>query len=1058
MQKETRIWEDLSVLQKNRLQDRAYFLPYKTEDAALTYDRSNVSGLQLLNGVWKFYYAENPYAVPSDFQDCATDDWDELVVPSNWQMNGYGKPHYTNVKFPFPVDPPHVPTENPTAIYRREFYIPAEWRNQQITLRFEGVDSAFQIWVNGQEVGYSAGSRLPSEFDITPFIQEGKNHIAVQVYQWSVFSYIEDQDMWWLSGIFRDVYLLARPNVQVRDYFVKTLLDENYRDATLQVETKIFNGSSAAKESLQLEVKLLNHLLEEVAFKVEENLFVSGEAETKVDLDLPIANPEKWSAENPYLYHLLLTLKNADGHVLEVIPTKVGFRSVELKAGQLLVNGVAVMIKGVNRHDHHPDFGRAVPYEWMVKDVQLMKEHNINAVRTSHYPNDPRFYALCDEYGLYVIDEADLECHGFIFTGNPHQISDDPAWEDAYVDRMKRMVERDKNHPSIILWSLGNESGFGRNHVAMGQWAKQKDPTRLLHYEGECRELMRESNNHPKDPFVSDVHTTMYTPVEIMDQLGAREDLQKPHIMCEYAHAMGNGPGGFKEYWETFYKHPRLQGGFVWEWLDHGIRQTAENGDEYFAYGGDFGEHPHDGNFVIDGLVSPDRIPSPALLEYKKVIEPVQVTAVNLEKGTVKIVNKYDFITLDHLHLTWSVECDGRVIENGTLAMEGVEAGAEKEVQIPFTLPKKIVANTDYLLTISFVQKNDTSWSKAGFEVAWAQFVLPVQANTAAGKNLPLYEMQTKEDDTNLTIIGHNFQLAFNKIYGTIDSWIADGASVLEEGPKLHFWRAPTDNDRLKSGYTDASASRDMWKKFGVDALQQRIEDVNYSVSTDKKKIEVQVKARIAPPILAWSIDATYSYTVYGSGDVVLSVAGTPKGDLPDTLPRIGLKLKLPKTMENVSWYGLGPGESYVDSKLAQRLGIWNRKVSELYTPYVFPQENGNRHEVKWAAFHALNNVGLFAAGRPTFDFSAHYYEATDFEAANHTYELEKRDYLVVNLDYAQHGLGSASCGPDVLEKYKLKPVPFTFSVRLKPYVKNQYEPVALSKSELEQPKTSQLV
>jgi beta-galactosidase/beta-glucuronidase len=1046
-------WENLSVLHKNRLDERAYFFPYKNEQSALTYDRGKAVGFQLLNGLWKFHYAENPTFAPIEFfkETFDTSDWNQLHVPSNWQLHGYGRPHYTNVQFPFPIDPPYVPTENPTGSYRREFEVPSEWINQAIILRFEGVDSAFHVWVNGKEVGYSQGSRVPSEFDISSVVREGKNVIAVQVYQWSEASYIEDQDMWWLSGIFRDVYLLARPKVHIRDYYVRTILDDNYENAKLEIDVNLLNKNFTPVSKYQVEMKLFNQTVEDVIVDDLKNISIAGGDETKLSVEIPVDNPDKWSAEDPNLYHLLITLKDEKGNVIEVVPTRVGFRSVEIKDGLLQVNGVPIMIKGVNRHDHHPDLGRAVPLETMIEDIHLMKLHNINAVRTSHYPNDPRFYDLCDVYGLYVIDEADLECHGFHVIDDINQISDDPAWEEAYVDRMKRMVDRDKNHASIIMWSLGNESGFGRNHVAMAEWSKEKDPTRPVHYEGECRFIMTEGQNNPtKDPIASDVHTTMYTSVEIMDELGKRDDLTKPHILCEYAHAMGNGAGGLKEYWDTFYKYRRLQGGFIWEWIDHGIRQISENGEEYFAYGGDFGDTPHDSNFVIDGLVMPDRTPSPALTEYKKVIEPVVANAIDLEKGIVELTNRFDFISLDQLQLTWSVVCDDQILDQGLLSIQGIQAGESKKIAVPFVLPTHVKLNTDYWLNLSFRTTVDTLWAQAGYETAWAQFKLPVAA-AEVDETTPLqYPLHVKECHRFITVSGNSFDFVFNKVFGDIDSWLVDGMKVLEEGPKLNFWRAPTDNDKLASGKWKGISSKEAWQRHGLHWMQHRINDVSYVVSSDKKKVDIHVDVRIAPPRLSWGISSTYTYTIFGSGDVVLKVKGAPKGDLPETFPRIGLTMKLPKAFENVSWYGLGPGEAYVDSKMANRVGIWSRKVDDLYTPYVWPQENGNRHQVKWVSLTEANGFGLLAVGKPEIDFSAHYYTIENFEKANHTYDLKKQDFITFNLDHKQHGLGSSSCGPDVLEKYRLRPEAFEFEVRFKPYSKNQFSAIELSKVQLE--------
>ncbi|MDN4524162.1 glycoside hydrolase family 2 TIM barrel-domain containing protein [Fictibacillus fluitans] len=1048
-------WENLSVLQRNRQPERACFVSYEDKASALSYEKGRSGRYQLLNGTWKFHYADQPALAPEGFQKDNFDvsAWNEIPVPSNWQMNGYGRPHYTNVQYPFPVDPPYIPDENPTGSYRRDFYVTEGWKDDTIILRFEGVDSSFHVWVNGEEAGYSQGSRLPSEFDITSLVRDGKNTLAVQVYQWSEASYIEDQDMWWLSGIFRDVSLIAQPRVHVNDYFIRPELDENYEDAVLHLDAVLHNHSGDQLKDYRLEVSLLDCDFQEVSnVRTDEEVAADAFGEARLSISLPVENPEKWSAESPYLYHLLMTLKDEQGNTIEVISSKTGFRSVELKDGLFLVNGVPIKLKGVNRHDHHPDFGRAVPLEWMIEDVRLMKTHNINAVRTSHYPNDPKFYDLCDEYGLYVIDEADLECHGFVFTDNMHQLSEDSDWQEAYMDRMRRMVERDKNHPSIIMWSLGNESGFGQNHVAMAEWAKQRDPSRLVHYEGEVREIMVRDNNEPKsEPVASDVFTTMYTAVEVMDQLGSRTDLEKPHILCEYAHAMGNGAGGLKEYWETFYKYPRLQGGFIWEWLDHGIRQYTEDGQEYFAYGGDFGEQPHDGNFVIDGLVMPDHTPSPALAEYKKVIEPVVVEERDLKSGKISVTNRYDFLSLHHLQLNWSIEADGKRLNSGIMGVDEIQAGESKEAMIPYALPAIIQPGTDYWLNLSFTLIADTAWAKAGHEVAWSQFKLPVHTDARVMDRRVIPGLEVKEDSHKIRVKGQSFEVVFNQLNGRMESWTHEGSSVLEKGPKLNFWRAPIDNDYLANSGWKTVSSYEQWVEAGVNHLQQRMLSFSYELSDDNKSVVLETKFRIAPAKLSWGISAALTYEIYGSGDVVVRAEGQPEGNYPATLPRIGLQLELPNQLDQVKWYGRGPGESYMDSRQAGRMGVWSSHVDGLYTPYVLPQENGNRHETRWASFTSPYGGGLFAGGMPVIDFSASRYTVETLETAKHTYELVKADHIVLHLDHQQHGLGSASCGPDVLNKYQLHTKDFQFAVRLKPFNDGQMPAAELAKLSFEQ-------
>ncbi|WP_284036854.1 beta-galactosidase subunit alpha [Neobacillus sp. 114] len=1047
--KQTKDYELLSVLHRNRIKDRSYFMSYKNMEDAISYERGRAYGFLLLNGMWKFHYAETPELAPSQFYKNEYDvsAWADLQVPSNWQMQGYGRPHYTNVQYPFPVDPPYVPTENPTGSYRRDFYLSKEMLEGRLFLRFEGVDSAFHLWINGEEVGYSKGSRLPSEFDVTQFVKEGKNTIAVQVYQWSDGSYLEDQDMWWLSGIFRDVYMLAKPKVYTHDFFVKTILDEDYTDAELRIESWIHSFRDGINHH-EFMVQLLDSEYRKVTEKTQE-VVLNGIGESSLNMTIPISSPNKWTAETPYLYHLLITLKDENGEVIEVIPAKIGFRQVELRDGLIQVNGVPILFKGVNRHDHHPDLGRAVPIDWIEKDIKLMKQHNINAVRTAHYPNDPRFYDLCDEYGLYVIDETDLETHGFDRIGNIHQLSQDQEWKEAYVDRMKRMVERDKNHPSIIIWSLGNESGFGENHIQMAKWTKLKDPTRLIHYEGETRFIMTESNHNPTRLHeAADMFSTMYTPHEIMKRLGGRTDLKQPHILCEYAHAMGNGPGGIKEYFDLFYQYDRLQGGFVWEWLDHGIRQFTKSGEEYFAYGGDFGETPHDSNFVIDGLVMPDRTPSPALLEYKKVIEPVRVEAVDLENGVVRIHNLYDFIHLNHLSLSWAVESDGKILDNGTMKMPEILPRESREVSIPFVLPSVKRKNTDYWLNISFIQTEDLKWAKAGHEVAWVQFKLPSAVKSNEGVAFPrcFCPLLIEETGHQLIVTGESFSLTFDRVYGVLHSWKVYGMELLESGPTVNIWRAPTDNDRLGLEEFSVKKEESEWRGYGLHQMKNRIESFDYKLSQAKDVVTITVKSRLAPPVHAWGFSTVITYEIKNNGVVSVDVSGKKLGVSSATLPKIGLQMKLKRSFDQVDWYGRGPGESYADSKQAARFGIWSSTVDGLFTPYVVPQENGNRHEVRWVSLTNLSGAGLLAAGKPAFDFSAYFYTTEDLEWAKHTYELVNEDFITFNVDYKQQGLGSASCGPGVLEQYRLLNTDFHFAVSFKAFSKNEISPVELSK------------
>jgi beta-galactosidase/beta-glucuronidase len=1023
-------WENPSVTGRDRLTPRAFFFPFETAESAMKGEPARGGDFLPLDGDWRFCYSQTPAEAPGDFflEGFNADAWKLLAVPSCWQMEGYGRPHYTNVVYPFPVDPPRVPTENPTGCYRREFSLPESWDNRRIFLRFEGVDSAFHVWVNGREAGFSKGSRLPAEFDITPLVKPGKNLLAVRVVQWSDGSYLEDQDMWWLSGIFRSVYLLGVPALHVRDIQVQTKLDGQFRDATLKVEAKVRHFGSGAKPC-SVDFSLLDANDKEIISKAVK---VRLEGEQAVCLEEAVSNPAKWSAESPTLYTLLVTVKDEAGKILEVVPVRVGFRTIELKNGNVLINGVRVMFKGVNRHDHHPDTGRAVPMVAMEQDVLLMKRHNINAVRTSHYPNDPRFLDLCDRYGLYVIDECDQECHGFAVSGKWDQLAADPAWEAAHVDRMERMVHRDKNHPCIVMWSLGNETAFGPNHAAMAAAARKIDPTRLIHYE---RDLAAE---------VSDVFSRMYPSIVELVKFGeGKEEFhggaepkispelyagKKPLILCEYAHAMGNGPGGLKEYWETFYKYPSLQGGFVWEWLDHGIRQKTPDGKEYFAYGGDFGDQPNDGNFVTDGLLFPDRTPSPGLIEYKKILEPILVEATDPAAGKVRITNRYDFISLDHLSLAWTVEADGLVVQSGLLPTPKIPAGKSEVITVPWSIPNP-TPGTEYWLTVKFTLASDTLWATAGHEVAWTQIPLPAQTQKAG--TVISSGLSCRQEGNLIRVEGNDFTLTLNKVWGVIADWTQGGRKILTRGPRLNFWRATTDNDR--AGWGDERCDLN-WRQAGIHWLQHRIDEVTLE-KADSQNVQIKVKTRIAPPVYEHAMVCEYTYTIDGNGGLRIEVHGKPQGKWPVMIPRIGLQLGLPADVDQVAWFGRGPGESYSDSKQAARIGRFACSVDDLYTPYVYPQENGNRSEVRWVGFTDRRGLGLKVLGLPLLNFSAHRFTTEDLDKARHTYELNRREDITLNLDLAQNGLGTASCGPGVLEQYKLKPEEFSFALQLIPAI-----------------------
>ncbi|MBN3522821.1 glycoside hydrolase family 2 TIM barrel-domain containing protein [Paenibacillus apiarius] len=1047
------IWQDETMLHLNRLEPRAYFIPHANATEALTYERGASPYFQLLNGEWKFRYAECPEDAPQHFYGLDYDDasWERIPVPSNWQMKGYGKPEYTNVLYPFPVDPPHVPDHNPTGSYRRAFWIGEQWSGKRIVLRFEGVDSAFHVWVNGEHAGYSQGSRVPAEFDITPLVHPGRNQIAVQVYQWCDGTYLEDQDMWWLSGIFRDVCLLAFPGTHVWDFTVRTPLSDNYRRAALEVDATLRNDHAAPSVNSQLLLTLLDANLQPAARAASTPLAaIAAGAASTVSFAVEVEAPQLWTAETPYLYHLLLELRDEHGQIQQITAQRVGFREVKLADGNLLVNGKAIMFKGVNRHEFHPDLGRAVPLATMMEDIRIMKSFNINAVRTAHYPNDPRFYELCDQAGLYVIDEADLETHGFQPGGYWAQLSNEPSWRQAYVERMQRMVIRDKNFASVIMWSLGNESGCGPNHAAMAEWASGYDPTRVVHYEGDWEDMLGLG-----------IVSRMYTAVDEVETIAQNGD-QRPFILCEFAHAMGNGPGGFTEYAEMFYRYPKLQGAFVWDWVDQGIRQIRDDGRSVMAYGGEFGEMVHDGNFCLNGLVDGDRKPWPALHEYKKAIEPVKVYVSDSGQGQGQFIieNRFDFTSLSALAGVYTIVADGAVVARGPFDVPDV---APRESQ-PWTWDAWEVLGSsahrlhgkDVWLRLSFRTCRSEDWVQTGHELAWAQFQLEpcssknmakngmTEASAAIGAALsstacsPAAPLEVQEAGSMLSVEGRDFMIRINRRNGAIAAWQSQGVDLLAGSPRIQLWRALIDNDR----YTVKD-----WHRFGLHRMTERLESLQVDAAeAEQGRVHLHVNIRMGAPTVKWGIRCRHRIAIHHDGSLTLQVSAVPEGDHPDVLPRFGYELSLPETFGHCLWYGRGPGESYIDSKQAAAVGWYDAAVDDLMIAYEKPQENGNRTDTRWVAFTNQRGFGLFALSDSLFDFSAHRYTVQDLERTAHHADLLPRDEIIVHLDKAQNGLGSNSCGPKALPQHELKCEPMSFKVHLVPFSRDGVSPEQLAR------------
>ena len=928
------------------------------------------------------------------------------------------------------VDVCLVPFDNnQTGSYIRRFNLPDKFTGCRLRLRFEGVDSAFHCWMNGTEVGYSQGARNPSEFDVTDLVERTtENVLCVRVYQYCDGSYLEDQgniwflfsnerllissDQWRLSGIFRAVNIIAFPTSHIQDFQVLTDFDDNYDNAVLFLEIDV-----------EGEGNLFTTLYDEDRASVvanESHLVMRGSK--KISFSIPVHSPKHWTAETPCLYHLVLCFGS------QVIAQRVGFRKVEIKDGLILVNGKRVVFRGANRHEHHPCKGRTVPYELLRHDLLMMKRYNLNSIRTCHQPSDPRLYDLADELGLWIMDEADLECHGYatvhmrslsrterLLSPKEQQdlsylragrwLSDNPDWKEAYVDRARQMVCRDKNHPSVVLWSLGNEAFQGRNFRAMYDWIKSYDLSRPVHYEGDI------------DAQIVDVVSTMYPSLSKIQDFAENWDGKKPLLLCEFVHAMGNGPGNIKEYIDLFYEHPCLQGGWVWEWANHGLRVKSREGTDYYGYGGDFGETHHDGHFIMDGVLDSEHQPGPGLLEYQKALEPVQLVEGSTVE-CVRIVNRYDFITLRHLTCSFKIVGDGFSVAGTEVALPEVLPGQTAQVAFPALSPEKLPKRTETFLEVTFTYKKESPWSKVGDEVAWFQIPVPVISPAEQVIMQSSKVRIEKARQTTLRITSPDATWVFDLVKGQIESWSNGSENILRSGPHITIYRAPTDND-ITSGKD--------WFEKGVKHAKPHTRSVTWNVDALTGTGQIHCVQRIAPVALEWSLDTITSYTFSGS-QVTICVTGEPQGlNLPEILPRLGLTLSLLPSFTRATWFGRGPGESYKDKKLAQRFGQYSCTIDQLAPKYEYPQESGNHTETRWVEFDGpQSGVSLgarFIDHSEGFDFQASHFNVCDVEKAHHAYELEKYrcDEVIIRLDSDHHGLGSESCGKSCTSEGLLK-------------------------------------
>jgi beta-galactosidase/beta-glucuronidase len=1100
-------WENPAVFGRHKTPAHATLTPWPDEAGALTFVPDDSPRRRLLNGSWQFHFMPGREGAPAGFEAEAFDDagWDQIPVPSNWQLEGYGTPIYLNTRHPFPADPPRVPREpNETGLYRTRFEVSAAWEGMRILLHFAGVQSAFSLWVNGTPVGYSEGSMTPAEFDVTDHVRPGENLLAAEVIRWSDGSYLEDQDFWRLSGIYRDVVLLARPAQHIADFEVVTDLDEGYRDARLSIEATVRSGTAQASGPLSVRARLRDAAGELI---VSETLPVGDAlppgAERTLKLEAAVEAPLQWSAEKPHLYPLTLALLDADGGEVEVVSARIGFREVEIRAGQVLLNGAPVYFKGVNRHEFDPDHGRTVDEESMIRDIALMKQHNFNAVRTAHYPNQPRWYELCDEYGLYVMDEANLESHHLWFLENRSPVKF-PEWREAIVDRGVSMVERDKNHPSVLIWSLGNEAGMGDNLVAMAEAMRALDGSgRPIHYEGRdigasiqdmqegsllvklrtVRQIYRwvDSLSH------FDISSGMYPmPGDVVGRM-ERDPEKRPVIYCEYAHSMGNSGGHFARFWEVFEAHPRLQGGFVWDWVDQGLAKTTPAGERFWAYGGDFGDEPNDGNFCLNGVVFPDRTLKPALEEMKKAQQFVKIAATDLARGVVTVRNTWHFQSLDFLRLTWQLSESGTVLQEGDLGRLDIPPQESREVEIPLGLPDPLRPDGEYWLNVSAVVAEPLTWAPPGHELAWEQLRLPVEAPPPPLLDLAeLGALELEESESAYTIRGGDFEAVFDRSTGGLSTLSRGGRPILEGGPVANLWRAPVDNENgAMSGFSTPYGQ--LWADLGLDALT--LEDVRVSARRAAPgAVAVRADGVLRGEGVAFDLHTRFD--VLGNGDVLVDQqlavrrrlarvwlgallglvlvwatvwgvhrvtgrrafrrwwARVPLALLAlltaavvllalrdyrsvDPLPRVGTRLRLAPEHRQLEWYGRGPHESYADRKTGARVGRYRGTVAEQHVPYARPQENGNKTDVRWATLTTEDGVGLLVSG-DALNVSAHTYSLENLTEARHTPDLEDAGYVTLNVDLAQAGLGSEPFRSTVLPEFLLDEPTYRLRYRLR--------------------------
>ncbi|MGF1655667.1 MAG: glycoside hydrolase family 2 TIM barrel-domain containing protein [Verrucomicrobiales bacterium] len=1032
-------WKRPELTEWNRLPARATCYHFPDAETARAGDR-DLAYFGSLNGAWDFRMVDHPSKI--DWSQDA--EWKELPVPSNWTLHGYSFPHYTNVQMPFSHEPPFTPENNPTGLYRRRFKLPHGWKGRRIVLHVGGAESVLLVWLNGEFVGLGKDSRLPSEFDLTPFLKSGENELNLAVVRWSDATFLEDQDQWWMGGIHREVFLYATPNIFLADVFAKPTPDLDTNRATLEIEARV-GFPMTPEQGWKVQARLYSptgSLVNSNAWSAEVGAERQHRYLARVNGNL--RNPKLWSAEVPQLYTLVIELISPEGEVNDSTCIRVGFRRVQVHDRNLLINGQRVLIHGVNRHDHHPDRGKALTREDMREDAVLMKRHNVNAVRTSHYPNDPYWLDLCDEFGFYVIDEANLEAHAFF-----REINNDQRYAAAFLARGMRMVERDKNHPCIFAWSLGNESGCGPNHEAMAGLMRSRDPQRILHYEGV---FTAGKHTYSTGHTVTDLICPMYASAECIRQWSANGKADpRPLILCEYNHAMGNSNGSLCDYYEAFETCEGLQGGFIWEWIDHGLTKNREDGQGiFFAYGGDFGDQPNDLNFVCDGLVSPDRVPHPGLIEFMHFAQPVRVQAKNLEKTNIIVENRTHFRDLSWLRGKWTLTIDGKVMGRGTLPILKTPPQKSEKVRIAFARPL-LEAGQEAFLNFEFFTLRDSLSAPAGHLVAWSQCPVPSDlfprpANSGSRRNInrgqgfELAKTKTAREARNGLLVFRGLQK------GRIGPLEVGGRPMFKEAGQPLLWRAPLDNDGIKLQWTlgqlergqDLTRSLGRWMKLGLDHLTETADAVDM-VSLPGGLARFQFRHSLSSPELAAQESSPavveQNWIVHPTGLMEVEVAYHLPKAFHD-LPRLGLGIILPETTQHVEWLGLGPHENYWDRCRSATVGHWTAEINDMFTPYVMPQESGGRREVRWAAFlDASGSEGLLvvAPRKRDFQFSVNHYRIEDLSICRHLHELTKHEEPQLCLDFMHRGVGSGSCGPDTLPQYQIPSGSHRFTLNLWP-------------------------